>query len=148
MLKSIRIEPKPQPPAPFSAPMMVSDCVLFGSVDTSVFHGLGASKSRPESVVVVTAVVVVVLGRDVELELLDDEVVLELVVGGRVVVGSRVDDVLVVDVEVVVVRFFRASVVVPSLVHTHAAHVSPPAQSSAVSHCSPASGSSRPSPQS
>src|SRR5262245_6903582 len=75
MLKSMRSVPVPQPPAAASAWMMPSDVPLFGSVEMSVFHGLSASKSRPATVVVDTALVLVdvVLGRDVEV--LDDDVV-------------------------------------------------------------------------
>src|SRR5262245_38743657 len=220
MLKSMRIEPKPQPPAAASAWMIVSDWVLFGSVETSVFQGFGASNSCPGTVVVLgQAVVVVVLGREVELEVLEevevelvvgcevevDELVLELlelelvelelveveleevvVVETRVVevlvvevdvelvvgcdvdveeleevllleelvlddvlvVVTRVDEVLVVDVVVVVVFFLRSVVVlVWATPQAHAMQACPSAQSAAVSHCSPAAGSTRPSPQ-
>src|SRR5947209_15811737 len=68
MLKSIRMDPKPQPPAAASAWMMPSEVALLESVEMSVFHGFGASKSRPGMVVVVTDVVV---GREVEVDVLD-----------------------------------------------------------------------------
>ena len=182
--------------------MMPSDALLLGSVKTSVFHGFGAWKSWPGTVVVVAdPVVVVVLGRDVdelvlgrdvevdvdevlgrdvlELDDVDDDVVVELVVAGIeldvvvvvgfvldveevddvvavellelddvLVVGTRVDEVLVVDVDVVVVFRLRAAVAVEvSLPQTHATHASPPAQSAAISHSSPAAASIVPSPQ-
>src|SRR5262245_27958214 len=95
MLKSMRIEPKPQPPAAASAWMMPSDVALLGSVETSVFQGFGASKSWPGTVVVVVVPVVAV---DVEEPVLggvelEDDVVLELVVAVEVdvVVGFVVD---------------------------------------------------------
>src|SRR5690242_10134318 len=107
MLKSIRIEPVPQPPAVLSAWTMPSDVPLFGSVEMSVFQGLSASKSRPATVVVGTLLVLVevVLGRDVDvLELVDDvEVDVELVVGRLVDVE--------VEVEVVVGRLVEVEVV-------------------------------------
>lgn len=107
---------------------MASDDALFGSVETSVFHGFGASKSWPESVVVVPPTTVVgvtvvvddevelddelVVGRDVELEV-DVEVEAEVdVVLGRdvvvddeveVVVGRVVDDDVELDDELEVV---------------------------------------------
>src|SRR2546428_1012379 len=167
MLKSIRMDPKPQPPAAASAWMMPSDVALLESVEMSLFHGFGASKSRPGMVVVVTDVVV---GRKVEVDVLEvdedvgddvlevvvDEVedvvelkLLELELEEVLVVGTLVDEVLVVEVEVVLVVFFlRASVVVDvSLPQRHAVHISPAAQSAALSHCSPAVASSWPSPQ-
>jgi len=190
MLKSIRIEPNPQPPAAASAWMMPSDAGLFGSVETSVFHGFGASKSPPgmvvedvvvdgvvvDGVVVVELVVVelvvvelvvvalVVVGLVVvELVVVDGLVVVELLVvelvvalvvvelvdelEDVVVVGTRVDDVVVDEVAVVVVFFFRPSVVVDvSLLQMHVVHTWPARQSALVSHCSPAAVSSRPSP--
>jgi len=174
MLKSMRNDPKPQPPAAASAWMMPSDVALFGSVETSVFHGFGASKSRPASVVVVAGLVVVdvldevVEDDDVLVDVLavlgavdeDVDVAVELVVGGvvdvevevldddvelvLVDVGGRVVDVLVVEVEVVVGFFLRARAVSP---HEQPAHGSPSVQSADVSHVSPAAASSRPSPQ-
>jgi hypothetical protein len=165
-----------------SAWIIESDCVLFGSVDTSVFHGLSASNRRPDGAVVGVAAVVDVLvllelvvgacvlddvevddvvGRfvdeDVEVgdedELLvdEDEVVAVVVdvedeVDDDVVLGGRVVDVLVVEVDVVVVVvfFLRA---VSSKPQTQPVHASPAGQSAAVSHVSPAAASSRPSPQ-
>src|SRR5438034_402490 len=197
MLKSIRIEPKPQPPAAASASMMPSEVALLRSVETSVFHGFGASKSCPGAVVVVVEPLVevdvleddevevelvvgitvdveeLVLGRDVlELEAVDDDVIFEIVVAEvevevEVVVGFVVDvdevvevellelaledvlnEVLVVDVEVVVAFFGPAALTVDDpLPHTHASQAWPSAQSATVSHCSPPSASSRPSPQ-
>jgi hypothetical protein len=108
MLKSMRIEPKPQPPAAFSALTMVSDCVFLGSVETSVFHGFGASKSCPPTVVVVPPVVVVVGGRDVEDE--EDVEVLEL----DEEVGRDVD--VLLDVELVVGREVEVDVEVELVV--------------------------------
>ena len=183
MLKSMRIDPKPHPPAAASAWMIPSEVALFGSVETSVFHGFGASKSRPGTVVVDVleddvAVDVVVVGT-VVVELLVVElvvvgtVVVELLVVGLVVVelvvvelvvvnvvvvdvdeledvvvvGTRVDDVVVDEVTVVVGFFFRPSVAVDvSVPQRHLLHVCPARQSAAVSHCSPAAGSRRPSP--
>ena len=179
--------------------MMPSEVALLGSVETSVFHGFGASKSCPGAVVVVVEPLVevdvveddevevelvvgitvdveeLVLGRDVlELEAVDDDVVLEIVVAEvevevevEVVVGFVVDvdevvevellelaledvlnEVLVVDVEVVVAFFRLAALAVDDpLPHTHASQAWPSAQSATVSHCSPPSASSRPSPQ-
>jgi len=177
--------------------MMPSEVALLRSVETSVFHGFGASKSCPGAVVVVVEPLVevdvleddevevelvvgitvdveeLVLGRDVlELEAVDDDVVLEIVVAEvevevEVVVGFVVDvdevvevellelaledvlnEVLVVDVEVVVVFFRPAALTVDDpLPHTHAPQAWPSAQSATVSHCSPPSASSRPSPQ-
>lgn len=188
MLKSMRIEPKPQPPAAASAWMMPSEAALLGSVETSVFHGFGASKSWPGTVVVVVvpvlAVDVLEEDGDVAVELEDDvgeDVVLGLVVAvvavavdvvagfvvdvdevdelvevellevaleDVVVVGTRVDEVLVVDVVLVVVLFRRAAFALDDPVpHVHASQTWPSAQSAAVSHCSPPSGSTRPSPQ-
>lgn len=177
--------------------MMPSEVALLSSVETSVFHGFGASKSCPGAVVVVVEPLVevdvleddevevelvvgitvdveeLVLGRDVlELEAVDDVVVLESVVAEvevevEVVVGFVVDvdevvevellelaledvlnEVLVVDVEVVVAFFRLAALAVDDpLPHTHASQAWPSAQSATVSHCSPPSASSRPSPQ-
>ena len=56
--------------------------MLFGSVETSVFHGLSASKSRPDGAVVGVAAVLVVV------------VLLELVVGACVLDDVEVDDVV------------------------------------------------------
>ena len=202
MLKSMRIDPKPQPPAAANAWMIPSEVALFGSVETSVFHGLAASKSRPARVVVVgaTVVVVLVVGREVDVlvlvlvDVVDDDVVgigaivlvevlavlgevvdevvadVELVVGFVVkvevlevellelddvevavvdVVGRVVDveDVggCVVDDDVVVVCFFLLALAAAP--HAQPPHGSPLEQSAVVSHCSPASTSSRPSPQ-
>ena len=94
MLKSMRNEPKPQPPAAVSAWMIESDCVLFGSVETSVCHGLSPSKSRPDGAVVDVAAVVVVV---VLLEL-----VVGTVVGACVLEDVEVDEVVgrLVDVDV------------------------------------------------
>src|SRR5438128_265532 len=126
--------------------MMPSEVVLFGSVDTSVFQGFGAVKSCPRTVVVVVEPpAVVVLGREVEGEVLDDVglevVVAEVEVGEEVVVGFVVD--------VVVVVFLRAAVLTESAPppHSHASQGWPSAQSAAVSHCSPPALSRRPSPQ-
>ena len=90
---------------------------------------------------------------DGRLVLDDDEVELdvELVVGFVVDVAVLDDDeVLVVDVDVVVVflRFAAAAAAAaapPS--HVQPMHGSPPAHAVVASHCSPASESSRPSPQ-
>ena len=186
MLKSMRIEPKPQPPAAASAWMMPSEVALLGSVETSVFHGFGASKSWPGTVVVVVPVVevdveelelggveleddvdedvvveLVVVVVAVEVDVVDgfvvdvvelDEVVevelLEVALEDVVVVGARVDEVLVVDVVVVVVLFRRAVLALADPVpQTQASHGWPSAHSATVSHCSPPSGSRRPSPQ-
>src|SRR5438445_3708219 len=160
MLKSIRMDPKPQPPAAASAWMMPSDVALLESVEMSLFHGFGASKSRPGMVVVVTDVVV---GREVEVDVLE----LEEDVGDDVleVVVDEVEDVvelelleleleevlevLVAEVEVVLVVFLlRASLVLDDpLPQTQAVHASPSAHSAGLSHCSPAVASSWPSPQ-
>jgi hypothetical protein len=135
--------------------MMPSDVELFGSVDTSVFHGFGASNRRP------IAVEVVVLDVDTTVLELDDDVVevVVLVVGGRdvvdvmvvvaivvvtVVVGGRDVDVVVIDVVLDVVAV--VVVVDEPEPHAHATHV-PLLQSGVVSHCSPAAGSTVPSPQ-
>jgi len=110
MLKSMRSVPVPQPPAADNAWMMPSDVPLFGSVETSVFHGFGAWKSWPGTVVVgAEVVVVVVLGRVVDVlavdDVMDDEELLEVdavvVVDVLDVVGT-VASVVDVDVEVVV----------------------------------------------
>src|SRR5689334_1591181 len=93
MLKSMRSEPVPHPPAVLSAWMMPSDVALFGRVETSVFHGFGASNRRPP-----IAVEVVVLDVDTTVLELDDDVV-EVVV---LVVGGRDVDVVVVVVVLVV----------------------------------------------
>src|SRR5262249_33910236 len=140
MLKSIRIDPKPQPPAAASAWTMPSDVALFGKLETSLFHGLGASKSCPGTVVLVEdPVCVVVLGREVEVE---EVVVVGLVVDVEfdavLVVETREVEVLVVAVVVVVV-FFRCAAAADesdSLPQTHAWHSSLPGQSAAASHCS------------
>ena len=64
----------PQPPAADNAWMIPSEVELFGSVETSVFHGFGASKRPPPAIVVGgVAVVVVVVWRLVDV--LDDDVV-------------------------------------------------------------------------
>lgn len=143
--------------------MMPSDVVLFGSAETSVFHGLAASKRRVPSVVDVVGPDVEVVVLDVEvdvLELDDDEVeVVVDVVGGRVVVvtvvGGRDVDVVVVLVDVLVVVGgdvvdVLAVVLVVVLdglsLHRQTAHTSPPAQSGSRSHISPAAASTVPSP--
>ncbi len=59
MLKSMRNVPVPQPPALSSARMMPSDEALLGSVETSTFHALAASK-RPPGFPAGSVVVVVV----------------------------------------------------------------------------------------
>lgn len=137
--------------------MMPSDVALFGSVETSVFHGLAASKSRPPSVVDVVPPDVDVVVLDVEVDVLEldedvvDVLVVDDVVDGRVVevdvvlttvVGGReveVDVVLtVVEVDVVVLD--------GGTPHPHTIHVSPPLQSGGRSHSSPAAGSTVPSP--
>jgi len=97
--------------------MMPSEVPLFGSVETSVFHGLGASKSCPGTVVVdvledvvvdgVVVVELVVVGLVVDVDVLEDVVVdgvvaVELVVVGLVVVELLVVELLVVDGLVVV----------------------------------------------
>jgi hypothetical protein len=108
MLKSMRNVPVPQPPAALSAWMIPSEVPLFGKVETSVFHGFAASKSRPPMVVDGTVLVVVdvVLGRVV-----DDDVdvlgagaveVLDVLDDVEVVVGRVVDDDVDVDVDLVV----------------------------------------------
>jgi len=86
MLKSMRIEPKPHPPAAASAWMMPSEVALFGSVETSVFHGFGASKSRPGTVVV---------------DVLEDDFAVDVVVVGTVVVELLVVELVVVGLVVV-----------------------------------------------
>jgi hypothetical protein len=145
-----------------------SDVALFVSADTSVFHGLAASKSRLPIVVDVVApdVEVVVLDVEVDVLELDDEDVVVVVVGSVVVttvVGGRelvVDDVLVdvvvgrvVVVTVVGGRDVDVDEVVEVVVvltggapHWHTVHASPPAQSGSRSHASPAAGSTVPSP--
>ena len=103
--------------------MMASEVELFGSVETSVFQGFGAMKSWPGTVVVVVEpLVAVVLGPDVEVDVLDD-VVLELVVTEVEVVVAEVEVDVDVDagfvVEVVVVVFFRAAVVMDPAAPPH-----------------------------
>src|SRR5262245_35914449 len=92
--------------------MMPSEVALFGSVETSVFQGFAAVKSCPGTVVVVVEpLVVVVLERDVDVL---DDVVLELFVAELEVdvdVELDVDVAAGFVVEVVVVVFFRAAVV-------------------------------------
>jgi len=136
-----------------------------------VFHGLSASKSRPDGAVVGVDAVVDVLVLEVDDELVDDvvgrlvdvDVDVERVVDDEVldddvdplvddddelldeeedevevdedvVVGGRVVDVLVVEVDVVVVFLLRA---VSSKPQVHPVHASPAAQSAPVSHVSP-----------
>jgi hypothetical protein len=168
MLKSMRNDPNPQPPAAASAWMMPSEVALFGSVEMSVFHGFAASKSRPGRVVVETVLVVVLVAGRVVDDVVEDEELLEVVgevavevevevevelVVGFVLEVADVELVLVevvcrvvdvVEVEVVVVLFFR---VLDAFPQPQVVQGSPPAQSAALSHCSPTSGSSRPSPQ-
>jgi len=155
MLKSMRIDPNPQPPAAPSAWMIPSEVALFGSVETSVFQGLAAVKSPP-SVVVVDPLAVVVVEL---LDVVDDAVVVVVVVVIVVVVG-RVVEVVAVVVElvavvavvdvverrvVVVVGFFRLALT--PMLQVHSTHSSSTGQSAALSHCSPAAVSSQLSPQ-
>jgi hypothetical protein len=147
--KSMRNVPVPQPPATDNAWMIPSDVELFGSVETSTVHGFGASKRPPPIVVGGVAVVVVVLWRVVG-ELVDDDVdvvlarvvddVLDVVVGRVLVVGTTGVVVRVVDVVALVVVDEGA---VAQRQPVHAA----PAQSPALSHCSPERSSRNPSPQ-
>src|SRR5436190_12928940 len=137
MLKSMRIDPKPQPPAAASAWMMVSELALFGSVETSAFHGFGAVKSPPRVVVVDPALVMVEV-----LDVVDDGAVVVVVVVEVVLVVEVVDAVGRV---VVVVGFFRLAVAPRPQVHSK--HASPSGQSTALSHCSPVVVSSQTSPQ-
>src|SRR5262249_18876421 len=107
MLKSMRSDPKPQPPAAASAWMMPSEVALFGRPETSVFHGFAASKSWPPSVVVVVELAggpevdvavleVAVEEVDVELEVERDVEVVDLSVD-----VDELDDVVEVEARVV-----------------------------------------------
>ena len=108
-----------------------------------MFHGFGASKRPPGRVVVGIVLVVEVVVESV-VDVLVADVDVELVVGVVVDVEVRDDVVDEEEVRVVVVVFFRALDVTPQM---HVLQVSPPAQSGAVSHSSPAPESRRPSPQ-